>query len=51
VLERNDSQHLCPVLEQVFKRHQRARRLHLIWDNGPSHISLCARIGLDTPPL
>jgi transposase len=43
VLERNDSQHLCPALEQVFKRHQRARRLHLIWDNGPSHISQTTR--------
>jgi len=39
VLERNDSQHVCPVLEQVFQRHHRARRLHLIWDNGPSHVS------------
>ena len=39
VLPRNDSQHLCPILEQVCHHHRRARRLHLIWDNGPSHIS------------
>lgn len=39
VLDCNDSAHLCPVLEQIFKRYRRARRLHLLWDNGPSHIS------------
>jgi DDE superfamily endonuclease/Homeodomain-like domain len=38
-LDANDSQHLCPILKKVFKRHDRAARLHLIWDNGPSHIS------------
>jgi transposase len=38
-LEANDSQHLCPILKKVFKRHDRATRLHLIWDNGPSHVS------------
>lgn len=38
-LEANDSQHLCPILEKVFKRHDHAVRLHLIWDNGPSHVS------------
>jgi len=35
----NDSKHLCPVLAELFKRYRRARRLHLIWDNGPSHVS------------
>lgn len=39
VLDANDSAHLCSVLEQVFRQHRAARRLHLIWDNGPSHIS------------
>lgn len=43
VLTAKDSQQLCPILEQVFKRHCRARRLHLIWDNGPSHISQVTR--------
>ena len=38
-LEANDSQHLCPILKKIFKRHARAARLHLIWDNGPSHVS------------
>ncbi len=38
-LEANDSQHLQSVLSTLFRRHQRANRLHLIWDNGPSHIS------------
>ena len=43
VLDANDSAHLCPVLEQVFRQHRAARRLHLIWDNGPSHISHATR--------
>lgn len=38
-LEANDSQHLCPILKKIFKRHARAARLHLIGDNGPSHVS------------
>ncbi len=38
-LDANDSAHLCPLLAQLFKHHRRARRLHLIWDNGPSHIA------------
>ncbi len=38
-LDANDSEHLCPILAQLFTRHRRTRRLHLIWDNGPSHIS------------
>jgi DDE superfamily endonuclease len=38
-LERNDSQHLCSVLPQLFREHRKARRIHLIWDGGSSHIS------------
>jgi len=38
-LDANDSEHLCPVLAELFQRYRRARRFHLIWDNGPSHIS------------
>jgi len=38
-LDANDSDHLCPVLAELFKSYRRVRRLHLIWDNGPSHVS------------
>jgi len=38
-LAANDSQHLCRVLPGLFRQHRRARRIHLIWDGGPSHIS------------
>jgi transposase len=38
-LEANDSEHLCLFLADLFKYYRRVRRLHLIWDNGPSHIS------------
>jgi len=38
-LERNDSEHLCQVLPELFKQFHNARRFHLIWDGGPSHIS------------
>ena len=38
-LERNDSEHLCPTLADLFQQYRKARRLHLIWDGGPSHIS------------
>src|SRR6185437_16357003 len=36
-LDRNDSEHLRRVLPAVFHAHRRARRVHLIWDGGPSH--------------
>ena len=38
-LEVNDSEHLCPVLAEVFRFYRDARRVHLIMDNGPSHVS------------
>jgi DDE superfamily endonuclease len=38
-LERNDSQHLCRELPELFREHRKARRIHLIWDGGASHIS------------
>lgn len=38
-LEANDSQHLCRRLPELFREHRRARRIHLIWDGGSSHIS------------
>jgi hypothetical protein len=38
-LEKNDSVHLCPALAQLFGKLKGARKIHLIWDGGPSHIS------------
>jgi len=36
-LDANDSAHLQPALKQLFHAHRHARRIHLIWDGGPSH--------------
>jgi hypothetical protein len=36
-LERNNGACLQAVLPQVLEDHRDARRIHLIWDNGPSH--------------
>ncbi len=30
---------LCALLPQLLGDHREARRIHLIWDNGPSHTS------------
>jgi len=38
-VERNDSKHLCAILPTVFGAHRHARRIHLIWDGGSSHVS------------
>jgi hypothetical protein len=38
-LDKNDSVHLCPALGQFLGRFKGARKIHLIWDGGPSHIS------------
>lgn len=38
-LERNDGACLRAVLPQVLGEHHNARRIHLIWDNGSSHIA------------
>lgn len=38
-LERNDSEHLCQILPSLLKPYRKWRRVHLIWDGGPSHIS------------
>jgi len=42
-LEANDSEHLCGVLPELFDEHRQARRIHLIWDGGPSHTSALTR--------
>jgi len=36
-LDRNDGAELRQVLPQVFAHYRDARRVHLIWDGGPSH--------------
>ncbi len=38
-LEHNDSASLRAVLPQLLGEHRDARRIHLIWDNGSSHIA------------
>jgi len=38
-LPANDSYHLCRVLPRFFYQYRKARRIHLIWDGGPSHLS------------
>jgi hypothetical protein len=38
-LDQNDSEHLCPALARLLARFKEARRIHLIWDGGPSHTS------------
>ena len=38
-LPANDSYHLCRVLPRFFYKYREARRIHLIWDGGSSHIS------------
>lgn len=42
-LDANDSEHLCPILAELFRHYRHVRRLHLIWDNGPSHVSETTR--------
>jgi len=42
-LPANDSEHLCGVLPELFHQHRKARRIHLIWDGGPSHTSALTR--------
>jgi hypothetical protein len=36
-LDKNDSEHLCPVLAELFEALRDARKIHLIWDEGASH--------------
>ena len=38
-LDKNDSEHLCRALPKLLRPFQQFRRVHLIWDGGPSHIS------------
>ncbi len=38
-LDKNDSAHLCRALPKLLRPYRPFRRVHLIWDGGPSHIS------------
>lgn len=38
-LEKNDSEHLCRALPRLLQPFHSCRRIHLIWDGGPSHVS------------
>jgi hypothetical protein len=38
-LERNNSACLRQVLPQVLEPYRKLRRIHLIWDGGPSHVA------------
>lgn len=38
-LDKNDSDHLCRTLPKLLRPYRQFRRVHLIWDGGPSHIS------------
>jgi len=38
-LDQNDSEHLCRALPKLLRPFRQFRRVHLIWDGGPSHSS------------
>ena len=38
-LDKNDSEQLCRALPRLLRPFRSFRRVHLIWDGGPSHIS------------
>ena len=38
-LDKNDSEHLCRALPGLLQPFHSYRRIHLIWDGGPSHTS------------
>jgi transposase len=42
-LDKNDSEHLCHVLPQLLRPFRQWRRVHLIWDGGPSHTAESTR--------
>lgn len=39
-LEKNDSEHLCKSLPVLLQPFHSFNRVHLIWDGGPSHVSV-----------
>jgi len=38
-LDKNDGEHLRPVLAELYDEFDSMQRIHLIWDGGSSHIS------------
>lgn len=38
-LDKNDSEHLCRALPTLLQPFHSFRRVHLVWDGGPSHTS------------
>jgi len=42
-LDKNDSDHVCGVLAELFTELKEAEKVHLIWDGGPSHGSQATR--------
>lgn len=42
-LEQNDSEHLCRALPKLLAPFRKWRRVHLVWDGGPSHASTATR--------
>lgn len=47
-LDANDSNHLRPALRELFHDHRDARRIHVIWDGGASHIAAATNDFLQT---
>ena len=42
-LEKNDREHLCKSLPALLRPFHSFRRVHLIWDGGPSHTSAATK--------
>ena len=42
-LDKNDGEHLRPVLLELLDEFKDARRVYLIWDGGPSHRSIATK--------
>lgn len=38
-LDKNDGDHLCSVLGELFHTYRSRRRVHLIWDGGSPHVA------------
>lgn len=47
-LDKNDSEHLCRALPSLLAPLRRWRRVHLIWDGGPSHAAAATQTFLRT---
>src|SRR6185503_15995722 len=45
-LDKNDSEHLAPVLQAMLDELEWAKRIHWIWDGGPSHTSRATAVVL-----